>query len=74
LVGPGRRRVGPFWPPRNSSSTASELLVENVEEAIPNVRFEVLAVTLKNAVFGDIKPQFIPHRRRIKYPLHKPAG
>jgi hypothetical protein len=30
------------------------------------VRFEVLtAVTIKNAVFWDIKTQFVPHRRHI---------
>jgi hypothetical protein len=29
-----------------------------------NVRFEVsMAVTMKNAVFWDIKIQFVPHRR-----------
>jgi hypothetical protein len=31
-----------------------------------DVRFEVItAVTVKNAVFWDIKTQFIPHRRHI---------
>jgi hypothetical protein len=35
-------------------------------EYLINVRFEVFtAVTMKNAVFCDIKTQFIPHRRHI---------
>jgi hypothetical protein len=34
------------------------------------VRFEVsTAVTMKNGVFWDIKPQFILHRRHITSPL-----
>jgi hypothetical protein len=38
------------------------------------VRFEVFtAVTLKNAIFWDIKPQFVPHRRHITSPLQSPA-
>jgi hypothetical protein len=37
--------------------------------------FEVFtAVTMKNAVFSDIKTQFIPHRRHITSPLQSPAG
>jgi hypothetical protein len=32
------------------------------------MRFEVFtAVTMKNAVVWDIKTQFIPHRRHIRY-------
>jgi hypothetical protein len=42
---------------------------------IPSVRFEVsTAVIIKNAVFWDIKPQFVPHRRNITSSLHSPAG
>jgi hypothetical protein len=38
------------------------------------VRFEVLtAVTMKNAVFWDVKTQFIPHRRHITSPLQSPV-
>jgi hypothetical protein len=34
------------------------------------LRFEVLtAVTMKNAVFWDIKTQFVLHRRHITSPL-----
>jgi hypothetical protein len=37
--------------------------------------FEVFtAVTIKNAVFWDVKSQFVPHRRHIKSPLHSLAG
>jgi hypothetical protein len=32
------------------------------------------AVTMKNVVFLDIKPQFELHRRHITSPLQKPAG
>jgi hypothetical protein len=39
------------------------------------VGFEVLtAVTMKNAVFCDIKSQFVLHRRHITSPLQSPAG
>jgi hypothetical protein len=32
------------------------------------------AVTMKKAVFWNIKPQFVPHRRHITSPLQCPAG
>jgi hypothetical protein len=33
-----------------------------------NVRFQIFtAVTMKNGVFWDIKPQFLLHRRHINY-------
>jgi hypothetical protein len=39
------------------------------------LRFELFtAVTMKNAVFWDIKPQFVPHRRHITSPPQSPAG
>jgi hypothetical protein len=39
------------------------------------VRFEVFtAVTMKNGVFWDIKPQFVLHRRHVTSPLHCPAS
>jgi hypothetical protein len=39
------------------------------------VRFEVLmAVTMKNVVFWDIKTQFVLHRRHITSPLQSPGG
>jgi hypothetical protein len=42
---------------------------------VKHVRFEVsTAVTMKNAIFWDIKTQFIPHRRHITSPLQSPAG
>jgi hypothetical protein len=31
-------------------------------------------VTVKNAVFWDIKTQFVPHKRHITSPLQSPAG
>jgi hypothetical protein len=33
-----------------------------------------MAVTMNNAVFWDIKTQFLPHRRHITSPLQIPAG
>jgi hypothetical protein len=29
---------------------------------------------MKNVVFWDIKTQFVPHRKYIKFPLQSPAG
>jgi hypothetical protein len=38
-------------------------------------RFEVFtAVTMENAVFWDIKPQFLPHWRHITSLLQSPVG
>jgi hypothetical protein len=38
------------------------------KDVLDYIGFEVLeAVTVKNAVFWDIKTQFIPHRRQIIY-------
>jgi hypothetical protein len=40
-----------------------------------NVRFEVFTgVTMKNVVFWDIKPKFVPHRRHITSPLQSPES
>jgi hypothetical protein len=40
-----------------------------------DVTFEVFtAVTMKNAIFWDIKTQFVPHRRHITSPLQSPAS
>jgi hypothetical protein len=40
-----------------------------------NVRFEVpTAVTMKNAVFWDIKTQLEPHRKHIKSQLQRLTG
>jgi hypothetical protein len=45
------------------------------DQLIKHVRFEVsTAVTMKNAVFWDIKTQFVLHRRHITYPLQNPAN
>jgi hypothetical protein len=39
-----------------------------------NVDFEVFAmVAMKNAVFWDIKTQFVPHRKHIKSQLQSPG-
>jgi hypothetical protein len=37
------------------------------------VRLEALVVTMNNAVFWDIKSQFVPHRRNITSPLQSPS-
>jgi hypothetical protein len=40
-----------------------------------HVRLEVLAaVTMRNAVFWEINPHFIPHMRHIRSPLQSPAS
>jgi hypothetical protein len=44
-------------------------------KTLRRVRFDVFtAVTVKNGVFCDIKPQFVLHRRHIKSPLQSPAS
>jgi hypothetical protein len=32
------------------------------------------AMTAKNAVFRDIKTEFVPHRRHVTSPVKNPAG
>jgi hypothetical protein len=40
-----------------------------------DVRFEVFtAVTIKNAVFWDIKTQFVTYKRHVMSPLQSLAG
>jgi hypothetical protein len=64
--------IPPF--PLTSSCTVSAL-IKHKENFIYIVIFEVLtAVTLKNVVFWDIKPRFVPHRRHITYPLQISAS
>jgi hypothetical protein len=50
-----------------------EMLLE--PEVVTDVRFEIFtALTVKNVVFWDIKPQFVLHSRHIRSPLQGPAG
>jgi hypothetical protein len=42
---------------------------------LKDTRFQVLtAVSMKNAVFCDIKTQLVPHRKYITSPLQSSAG
>jgi hypothetical protein len=46
-----------------------------LKESEDYVRFEVFtAVTMKNAVFWDIKTQFVPDRRHITFPQQSTTG
>jgi hypothetical protein len=38
------------------------------------VREVFTAVTMKNAVYWELKPQFVLHRRHVTSPLHSPAS
>jgi hypothetical protein len=59
--------VLPVLPVFPNSHTAKKMFL--------SLRFEIFtAVTLKNAVFWDIKTQFIPHRKHITSPLQSPTG
>jgi hypothetical protein len=50
-------------------------MVDDAETFDRYVRSEVFtAVTMKNVVFWDIKPQFVLHRRHITSPLQSAAG
>jgi hypothetical protein len=45
------------------------------QDDILHVRFEVLtAVTMKNAVFWDIKTLFVPHKKYVTSLLQSQAG
>jgi hypothetical protein len=51
----------------NLPSSSLLLRLWNIKDI---VRFEVfIAVTMKNVIFWDIKPQFVLHRRHITSPL-----
>jgi hypothetical protein len=65
-----------YVPVKNLSAALSSckclLCCETCQPALKGyfVRYEVFtAVTMKNVVFCDIKPQFVPHRKRITSPL-----
>jgi hypothetical protein len=47
--------------------------IHNVHSDPPRSEI-VTAVTMKNAVFWDIKPQFVLQRRHVTFPLHSPAS
>jgi hypothetical protein len=52
-----------------------DILLSTWTTCIYNVRFEVFTtVTMKNAVFWDVKTQFVPQSRHITSPLESPAG
>jgi hypothetical protein len=52
------------------NSIPNVVFVENVDYF---VRFEFFtAVTMKNVVFWDMKPQLVLHRRHITSPLQSP--
>jgi hypothetical protein len=59
------------------SQKTAFFIVTDVRSSNPTIlaRFEdFTAVTMKNFVFWDIKPQFVPHRRHITSPLQSPAS
>jgi hypothetical protein len=57
-----------FFPPFPHSLRLPSCLI--ISSTSLYVRFEVFtAVTMKNVVFWDIKPQFVLHRRHITPPL-----
>jgi hypothetical protein len=54
---------------------AKHSLLSALRTGMNYARFGVFtAVKTKNAVFWDINPQFVPHRRHITSPLQIPAG
>jgi hypothetical protein len=68
-----------FWPPLTYTHTASWLLKFEysgmIYDLITQERFVVFTpVTMKNAVFLDIKLLFVPHRRHIMSPLQSTGG
>jgi hypothetical protein len=60
----------------NVSVEESPLMKNHIIKLLKNyVRFEVgTAVTMKNAVFRDIKTQFLTQRKYITSPLQSPSG
>jgi hypothetical protein len=62
---------------KNPARTSQETHYVSATESsqLGYVRFGVFtAVTMKNAVFLDIKPHFVLHRRHITSPLQSPAS
>jgi hypothetical protein len=51
------------------------MTMKNGQQITDYVRFEIFtAVTMKNAVFSDIKTQVVPYRKHITSPLQRSAG
>jgi hypothetical protein len=68
------RRVG-LLTTDDSEERATSIFRVDKSANVENVRFKDLtAVTLNNAVYWDIKPQFVPDRRHIISPLQSPAS
>jgi hypothetical protein len=67
---------GPFILIINWKKAPTYKLAKTSMQTLRNyVKFAVfMAVTMKNAVFWDVKAQFVPHRRHITSPLQRPAG
>jgi hypothetical protein len=66
-----------FWDIKNTVRTSQETYYVSLHSPAGYcyVRFEVsTAVTMKNAVFCDIKTQFVLHRRHITSLLQSPAS
>jgi hypothetical protein len=61
---------------KNPVRTSQETLRPRYRaQPVNAVRFEVFtAVTIKNAVFGGTKTEFVPHRRHITSSLQSPVG
>jgi hypothetical protein len=72
----GRRYRGGITHTQPGRKVSESLLKENdFTKDVTFVRFEVFsAVAMKNAVFWNIKTQFIPHRRHIMSLLQGPAS
>jgi hypothetical protein len=64
-----------FWNIKPSSYLTGDTLSIRYRAQPDNAMFKVFtAVTMKNAVFWDIRTHFEPHSRHIKSPLESPAG
>jgi hypothetical protein len=60
--------------PHNSHAAVCLRVIQRTAVSIL-IRSEVFtAVTMKNVVFWDMKPQFVLHRRHITSPLQSPAS
>jgi hypothetical protein len=53
----------------NKSSYKFAVIVSHLSGSVLVIFEDFMAVTMKNAVFWDIKAQFIPHRWHITSPL-----
>jgi hypothetical protein len=68
------RLLGYKNPVSTSQETHYVSATESSQLMLCKIFYVFTSVTMKNAVFCDIRTQLVPHRKRITSPLQSPAS